>query len=116
MSTPLVTPVRQQAAIMNTKQLLAYIKPLSHHTYWKVMAKDPRFPKPIMGGAGSKALHSVELIDAYLREVARTGFLQEGEPIATRAGQIPASVSTDTKASTMSANVLHIRVRPVCTA
>ncbi len=40
---------RRQTAIMDTKQLIAYIKPISHHTYWKVMAKDPRFPKPIMG-------------------------------------------------------------------
>lgn len=72
-TTPAPRP--QQTAIINTKQLIAYIKPISHHTYWKVMAKDPRFPKPVMGGNGAKALHSVEAIDAYLREVGRTGFM-----------------------------------------
>lgn len=65
---------RQQMAIMDTKQLLAYIKPISHHTYWKVMVKDPRFPKPIQGGNGAKALHGVEAVDRYLQEVALTGF------------------------------------------
>lgn len=60
---------------MDTRQLLQYIKPISHHTYWKIIAKDPRFPKPLMGGNGAKALHSVEAVDEYLREVARTGFI-----------------------------------------
>ena len=71
----------QQTAILDTKQLLAYIKPISEHTYWSVLAKDPRFPKPILGGNGAKALHSREKIDAYLAEVARTGFMapQSGE-------------------------------------
>ena len=64
----------KQTAIMDTKQLLSYIKPISHHTYWKVIAKDPRFPKPIMGGNGAKALHSREHIDRYLEQVARDGF------------------------------------------
>lgn len=64
----------QQNEILDTKQLLQYIKPISHHTYWKVMAKDPRFPKPIIGGNGAKALHSRTKIDEYLRQVAITGF------------------------------------------
>ncbi|MDO9069064.1 MAG: hypothetical protein U0989_02660 [Azonexus sp.] len=72
----------QQTAIIDTKQLLAYIKPISHHTYWKVIAKDPRFPKPILGGNGAKALHSVELVDRYLQEVARTGFIQPPDAAA----------------------------------
>lgn len=65
----------QQTAIMDTKQLLAYIKPISERLYWSVLTKDPRFPKPIIGGNGAKALHSVEAVDAYLREAARTGFM-----------------------------------------
>lgn len=66
----------QQTAIVDTKQLLLYIKPISERMYWTVLAKDPRFPKPLAGGKGCKALHSVEAIDNYLREVARTGFIQ----------------------------------------
>lgn len=73
---------QRQTAIMDTKQLLSYIKPISHHTYWKVLAKDPRFPKPIMGGNRAKALHSKEQIDRYLEEVARTGFYAPAENTA----------------------------------
>lgn len=69
----------QQTAILDTKQLLAYIKPISVKTYWSIVAKDPRFPKPIMGGAGAKALHSRELVDLYLKEVGRTGFIYPTE-------------------------------------
>lgn len=71
---------RRQTAIMDTKQLIAYIKPISHHTYWKIIAKDPRFPKPIMGGNGAKALHGVEAVDLYLQEAARTGFILPDVP------------------------------------
>lgn len=59
---------------MDTKQLLAYIKPISERLYWSVLTKDPRFPKPLIGGNGAKALHSVEAVAAYLDEAARTGF------------------------------------------
>lgn len=69
----------QQTAIMDTRQLLAYIKPISERLYWSVVAKDPRFPKPVIGGNGAKALHSVEAVDAYLREAARTGFMAPAE-------------------------------------
>lgn len=79
MASPTEAPRMQQTAIIDTKQLIAYIKPISHHTYWKVLAKDPRAPKPLMGGNGAKALHSVEAWDAYLREVARTGFIFPAE-------------------------------------
>ena len=70
--------VTQQTAIIDTKQLMAYIKPISERLYWSVLTKDPRFPKPVLGGNGAKALHSVEAIDNYLREVARTGFMGPG--------------------------------------
>jgi len=83
MTTPKATEVPaltlQQTAILDTKQLLAYIKPISVKTYWSIVAKDPRFPKPIMGGAGAKALHSRELVDLYLKEVGRTGFIYPTE-------------------------------------
>ena len=71
------TPAKElrQTAILDTKQLLEYIKPIGVNTYWNVMAKDPRFPAPIMGGNGSKALHSREKIDRFLEEVGRTGFM-----------------------------------------
>ena len=72
----------RQTKIFNTEQLLAYIKPISENTYWNVMKKDPRFPKPIMGGNGAKALHSRELIDRYLEEVGRTGFMPEARDAA----------------------------------
>jgi len=65
----------QQTAIMDTKQLLAYIKPISERLYWSVLTKDPRFPKPLIGGNGAKALHSVEAVATYLEEAARTGFM-----------------------------------------
>lgn len=64
----------QQDAILDTKQVLAYIKPISHHRFWNVVVKDPRFPKPILGGNGAKAIYGREAIDDYLKEVARTGF------------------------------------------
>lgn len=75
----------QQTAIMNTKQLLTYIKPISERMYWTVLAKDPRFPKPLSGGNGRKALHSVSAIDAYLEEVAKTGFIRQDQPAAEHA-------------------------------
>lgn len=65
----------QQTAILDTNQLIAYIKPISKRIYWSVMTKDPRFPKPVIGGNGVKALHSREKIDDYLAEVGRTGFM-----------------------------------------
>lgn len=77
---------QRQTAIMNTNQLIDYIKPISKNKYWKVLAKDPRFPKPIMGGNGAKALHSKEQVDRYLEEVARTGFLAANDDSA-RANQ-----------------------------
>lgn len=71
----------RQTAIMDTKQVLAYIKPISHHRFWKVVVKDPRFPKPILGGNGAKAIYGREPIDRYLDEVARTGFQNpDGSP------------------------------------
>ncbi|MBS1188944.1 MAG: hypothetical protein H6R10_736 [Rhodocyclaceae bacterium] len=73
----------QQKAILDTKQLLSYIKPISHRLYWNVLAKDPRFPKPVIGGNGAKALHSREAIDRFLEEAARTGFQKpDGMPYA----------------------------------
>lgn len=66
-----------QTAIVDTKQLLQYIKPISERVYWSLIAKDPRFPKPILGGNGAKALHSVEAVDKYLQEVGRTGFMPQ---------------------------------------
>lgn len=79
---------RQQTVIIDTKQLLAYIKPISHHLYWKVLAKDPRWPKPIAGGNGAKALHSVEAVDRYLAEAARTGFFRpDGSVFDSRDGK-----------------------------
>lgn len=64
-----------QTAILDTKQLLQFIKPISERTYWSVIAKDPRFPKPIMGGNGKKALHSREAVENYLKILARDGFI-----------------------------------------
>lgn len=71
---PLPTGLRQ-TALLDTKQVLQYIKPLSHHTYWNVMKKDPRWPKPVQGGNGSKEVYGRAAIDLYLEEVARTGFM-----------------------------------------
>lgn len=72
----------QQTSIIDTKQLLAYIKPISHRLYWTVLAKDPRWPKPLTGGNGAKALHSIEAVDRYLAEAARTGFFKpDGSPV-----------------------------------
>lgn len=65
----------RQTAILDTRQLLEFIKPISERIYWSVVAKDPRFPKPIMGGDGRKALHSRERVESYLVEVGRTGFM-----------------------------------------
>ena len=65
----------QQNVIADTNQLLAYIKPISHQIYWKVLKKDPRAPKPVLGGDGCKAFHSLPAWDEYLNEVARTGFM-----------------------------------------
>lgn len=67
--------MNQQTEILNTKQLLEFIKPISQRTYWKVIAKDPRFPKPLVGGNGRKALHSRCAVEEYLKELARTGFI-----------------------------------------
>lgn len=70
------TEVRRQTAILDTKGLLQYIKPISERLYWNVLTKDPRFPKPVIGGNGAKALHSRESIDRFLEEAARTGFMK----------------------------------------
>lgn len=70
--------MNQQTAILDTKQLLMFIKPISERTYWNIVAKDPRFPKPLKGGHGRKALHSRIAVENYLNEVARTGFIFPG--------------------------------------
>ena len=69
----------KQQAILDTKQLLQFIKPISERLYWSVLTKDPRFPKPLMGGNGRKALHSREAVENYLHEVARSGFMPPTE-------------------------------------
>lgn len=72
----------RQTSIIDTKQLISYLKPISEGLYYKVLTKDPRWPKPVVGGNGAKALHSVEAIDRYLAEAARTGFLKpDGKPV-----------------------------------
>lgn len=71
--------MNRQTEILDTKQLLDFIKPLSERIYWSVIAKDPRFPKPIVGGKGRKALHSRSAVENYLKEVARTGFSAAAE-------------------------------------
>ena len=78
-----VTPAAcRQSAILNTKQLLEFIKPIGIGMYWAVLHKDPRFPKPVIGGNGSKALHSTEAVEKYLQEAARTGFMRpDGSPV-----------------------------------
>lgn len=76
----------QQTAILDTRQLLEFIKPISERVYWTIVAKDPRFPKPLMGGKGRKALHSREAVEKYLIEVARTGFINPGEESNLHAG------------------------------
>lgn len=73
-----MTDQLRQTSILDTKQLLEYIRPISERVYWSVLTKDPRFPKPVMGGNGCKALHSREKIDDYLAEVGRTGFIGPG--------------------------------------
>lgn len=88
MSTPVSSSARQ-SAILNTKQLLEFIKPISVHSYWNLLAKDPRFPKPVMGGNGAKALHSTEAVDNYLREAARTGFMRPDGTFSGSAGSAP---------------------------
>lgn len=64
-----------QTSILDTKQLLAFIKPISERLYWSVLAKDPRFPAPVVGGNGRKALHSSAAVRSYLDEASRTGFM-----------------------------------------
>lgn len=79
---------RQQTAIIDTKQLISYLKPISEGLYYKVLTKDPRWPKPVVGGNGTKALHSVEAIDRYLAEAARTGFFRpDGSVFDSRDGK-----------------------------
>lgn len=68
--------MNQQFEILDTKQLLEFIKPISERIYWSVIAKDPRFPKPLMGGNGRKALHSRQAVEEYLKILARDGFIQ----------------------------------------
>ena len=68
--------MNQQFEILDTKQLLEFIKPISERIYWSVIAKDPRFPKPLMGGNGRKALHSRQAVEDYLKILARDGFIQ----------------------------------------
>lgn len=68
--------MNRQTEILDTKQLLDFIKPISEKVYWSIIAKDPRFPKPIMGGQGRKALHSRQAVEDYLKVLARDGFNQ----------------------------------------
>lgn len=77
----------RQQVLADTKTLLQFIKPISVHTFWHVVAKDPRFPKPVIGGGqGAKALHSLPAVSAYLEEVARTGFMgPDGSTVTRRA-------------------------------
>ena len=83
-----INVVGQQKAIVDTKQLIQYIKPISVHDYWHAVVKDPRFPAPVVGGNGSKALHSLSAIDAFLEEAARTGFLTpEGKPYVRKSAR-----------------------------
>lgn len=60
-----------QEVLANQAQELLY-SPYGKTHFFKVVRKDPRYPKPI-AGAG-KQFRSVEAIEIYWREVAKTGF------------------------------------------
>ena len=77
----------RQSAIIGTNEVIQYIKPIGVHTFWHVLKHDPRFPAPVLGGNGGKALYAIEQVDAYLREAGRTGFYgPDGERVVDLSG------------------------------
>lgn len=60
---------------LNTEAVLARFRPIGRSRASKIIQKDPRFPRPLLGGRpGSKAIYSRQAVDAYFDLAAREGF------------------------------------------
>lgn len=69
-----VTPQQNTAApitgrFLTSKEVRAFIKPLPDHLFWR-FKKDPRFPKPFLGGNGGRNIYLKADIEAFLDAVS----------------------------------------------
>lgn len=70
---------RKNQHFASTDEVLSMFSPLGVHAARRLIANDPRFPAPVLGGhgPGSRAIYSLHQVESYLAQVHRDGFPPE---------------------------------------